>query len=72
VDAEGAENDVLDGARAILERDHPILMIEVHHFDGHLESSPVPARLVGMGYSLEQVDRGHLTSHFWATWPGAR
>jgi FkbM family methyltransferase len=72
VDAEGAEDKVLDGARAIIERDHPLIMMEVHHFDGRLENSPVPARLVTMGYRLEQIDRGYLTSHFWAAWPDAR
>jgi FkbM family methyltransferase len=71
VDAEGAEDKVLDGARALIERDHPLIMMEVHHFDGRLETSSVPARLVDMGYRLEQTDRGYLTSHFWATWPDA-
>jgi FkbM family methyltransferase len=72
VDAEGAEDKVLDGARALIERDHPLMMMEVHHFDGRLENSTVPARLVSMGYRLEQIDRGYMTSHFWATWPDAR
>ena len=72
VDAEGAEGKVLDGARSLIERDHPVIMMEVHHFDGRLETSSVPARLVKMGYRLEQVDRGYLTSHFWAVWPDAR
>jgi len=69
VDAEGAEEKVLDGARSLIERDHPFMMMEVHHFDGRLENSTVPARLVNMGYRLEPIDRGYLTSHFWATWP---
>jgi FkbM family methyltransferase len=68
VDAEGAEDKVLDGAQAIIERDHPVIMMEVHHFDGHLENSPVPQRLANMGYRLTQIDRGYLTSHFWAEW----
>jgi FkbM family methyltransferase len=68
VDAEGAEDKVLDGAQAIIERDHPLIMMEVHHFDGHLEHSPVPQRLANMGYRLTQIDRGYLTSHFWAEW----
>lgn len=72
VDAEGAEDKVLDGARALIKRDHPIIMMEVHHFDGRLENSTVPAKLVSMGYHLEQIDRGFITSHFWATWPDAR
>jgi FkbM family methyltransferase len=69
VDAEGAEDKVLDGARALIERDHPLIMMEVHHFDGRLETSSVPSRLVSMGYHLEQIDRGYITSHFWAIWP---
>jgi FkbM family methyltransferase len=72
VDAEGAEDKVLDGARGLIERDHPLIMMEVHHFDGCLEKSAIPARLVTLGYRLEQIDRGYLTSHFWATWPDAK
>jgi FkbM family methyltransferase len=71
VDAEGAEDKVLDGARTLIERDHPLIMMEVHHFDGRLEASSVPARLISMGYHLEQIDRGYMTSHFWAIWPEA-
>jgi FkbM family methyltransferase len=72
VDAEGAEGKVLDGARSLIERDHPLIMMEVHHFDGRLENSTIPAKLTGLGYHLQQIDRGFLTSHFWATWPNAR
>jgi FkbM family methyltransferase len=68
VDAEEAEDKVLDGARSLIERDHPLIMMEVHHFDGRLENSTVPAKLTGLGYRLQQIDRGFLTSHFWATW----
>jgi FkbM family methyltransferase len=71
VDAEGAEDRVLDGARALIERDHPVIMMEVHHFDGRLEASSVPAKLVSMGYELKQIDRGYITSHFWAIWTDA-
>jgi FkbM family methyltransferase len=67
VDAEATEDKVLAGAQALISRDHPLILIEVHHFDGHLESSPVPERLRSMGYNLEQIDHERFTSHFWAT-----
>lgn len=69
VDAESAEDKVLDGARSVIARDHPSILMEVHHFDGKLESRVTPAKLRELGYRVEQLDRGPLTSHFWAEWP---
>ena len=31
IDAEGAEIEVLEGARAVLERDHPLLLVQAYH-----------------------------------------
>lgn len=66
VDAESAEEQVIEGGRKLIERDHPLIMMEVHHFNSRLEDSPVPAKLCGMNYRLEQIDHGPLVSHFWA------
>jgi FkbM family methyltransferase len=69
VDAESAEDKVLDGAHGLIARDHPSILMEVHHFDGNLESRVTPAKLRELGYRVEHLDRGPLNSHFWAEWP---
>lgn len=69
VDAESAEDKVLDGAHGLIARDFPSILMEVLHFDGTLELRVTPAKLRELGYHVEQLDRGPLTSHFWAEWP---
>lgn len=71
IDVEGAEGMVLEGARRTIERYHPILLVEVHHFGGPLESSQVPCQLVELGYELKWLLKWHSTSHVLATWKGA-
>ena len=69
VDVEGAEDKVLEGARGLIARDHPNILMEVHHFNGNLEERVTPATLRELGYQIEQLDHERLTSHFWAEWP---
>ncbi len=69
VDAESAEDQVLDGARGLIARDHPSILMEVHHFDGNLEARVTPSKLRELGYRVQQLDHEQLTSHFWAEWP---
>ena len=70
MDVEGAEDKVLEGARGLIARDHPNILVEVHHFNGNLEERHTPAKLRELGYQVEQLDHERLTSHFWAEWPG--
>lgn len=70
MDVEGAEADVLRGARALIETDHPTMEIEIHHFDGHRDRNPVPAMLEEWGYRVDWIDVSEAwTSHVLATWP---
>jgi len=56
IDVEGAEDLVLDGFRRRLERDRPILMIEVHAFDPpEAHARPLTRRLKDLGYHVVDV-----------------
>lgn len=71
IDVEGHELEVLKGARALLERDHPTLLVEIEerHCPGNLVA--VPAWLRNMGYqpyilsasAFELVAINELESH---------
>ena len=69
VDAECAEDMVLTGARRLIARDRPSILMEVHHFDGDREKSPVPRHMREMGYRVNQVAECPVVSHYWAEWP---
>jgi FkbM family methyltransferase len=71
MDVEGAENLVLEGGRHTIEAQHPAMLIEVHHFNGAAEASPVPGQLVAWGYQTRWIDRWESTSHLLAVWGGA-
>jgi len=70
MDVEGAEYDVLLGASSTIKRCQPILLIELHHFDGNLAAHPVPDLLTGWSYGIRWVERWELTSYILAI-PGA-
>ncbi len=70
VDAEGAEDLVLKGACSAIHANHPIIIVEIHHFDGEIGRSTVPDLLRSWGYELRKLDQGVTTSHFLATWKG--
>lgn len=53
IDVEGAECLVLDGGRRLIQRDRPILLIEVHSVAAMLG---LAQRLPGMGYALEPLE----------------
>jgi len=72
VDAESAEEMVLAGARALIQRDHPRILIEVHHFDGDRTISPVPRQIGEIGYTVTKVAESPVVSHYWAEWPNTR
>lgn len=66
VDVEGAEYDVLLGAKETIAKSRPKMLIELHHFDGNLGSHPVPGLLAGWDYEIRWIDRFRLTSHIFA------
>ena len=70
IDVEGAESLVLSGARKTIELNHPILLIEVHHFGKHLDSTQVPQQLTELGYKFKWIVKWQDTSHLIATWKG--
>ena len=53
VDVEGAEYEVLSGARKILETGHPLLFLDTHARDAHEKTI---ALLLKLGYELELLD----------------
>ena len=71
MDVEGAELEVLLGARDTIERCSPKLLIELHHFDGDVTAHPVPGLLTSCGYQVRWIEQCQWTSHILAT-PTAR
>jgi FkbM family methyltransferase len=67
MDVEGAEYEVLMGAREIIEQCRPKLLIELHHFDGNLAGNPVPQLLAGWNYEIQWIERCDLSSYILAT-----
>jgi FkbM family methyltransferase len=55
IDAEGAECDILEGARTTLTRYRPALYVELHGTGPRVRTI-----LESMGYTVEQVDELHL------------
>lgn len=70
LDVEGAELDVLLGARTTIERYSPKLLIELHHFDGNVAGHPVPGWLTSQGYQVRWIERCQWNSHILATRAG--
>jgi FkbM family methyltransferase len=66
MDVEGAEYDVLLGAKETIAQSRPKMLIELHHFDGNLARHPVPELLVSWDYEIQWIDRSHMTSHILA------
>jgi FkbM family methyltransferase len=66
MDVEGAEHDVLVGARETIAKYRPKMLIELHHFDGNVAGHPVPSLLADMHYEVGWIDRAHMTSHIFA------
>lgn len=66
MDIEGAEYDALLGAAKTIAQFRPVLLIELHHFDGNVAAHPVPEMLAGWNYRIEWIERAHLTSYILA------
>src|SRR5467141_2243561 len=63
IDVEGSESLVLKGASSTIESNHPAMVIEVHHFEGSPDDSPVIRQLCHWGYQIRWLTRWRLTSH---------
>jgi FkbM family methyltransferase len=70
MDVEGAEYDVIVGAKETIARSRPKILVELHHFDGNLADHPVPGLLASWGYEIQWIDRSHMTRHILAL-PGS-
>jgi len=66
MDVEGSERDVLIGAKETIGRYRPVLLIELHHFDGNLAGNAVPELVTDWGYQIQWVERWQLTSYILA------
>lgn len=66
IDVEGAEYDVLIGGRETILRSRPILLIELHHFEGDLANNPVPDLLKRWNYNIEWLEKWAQTSQILA------
>ena len=58
IDVEGAEDAVINGMIRVLQKFHPIVLVEIHRHDG-AESSGL-GQLVEIGYQLQNVEKGGL------------
>lgn len=63
VDCEGGEEHVLLGATAVIERDRPLLVVEIHH-DRLEDFIKVSELLSAFGYSSNWLNQGQLVSIF--------
>jgi FkbM family methyltransferase len=68
VDVEGHELEVLEGSVKTLERFHPELMIEMHHWIGAEKEAAIFDILSGLGYRFEYLDRFTQGRHLVATY----
>lgn len=66
IDVEGAELDVVLGARSTIEQCRPNLIVELHHFDGNATAHPVPGLLSSYGYQIHLIEQWQWTSHILA------
>src|ERR1700728_19222 len=66
MDVEGAEAAVLKGMRSILQRDFPILLIELHGFEQQGQSHPALPELRSMDYGFRYLDGPGAQAHILA------
>lgn len=68
MDVEGAETDVLRGARNLLYAFHPCMMIELHDDEKHAGRHPAVALLENFGYRIDWLARYNSGARILARW----
>ena len=68
MDVEGAETDVLRGARNLLNAFHPCMMIELHDDDKHAGAHPAVVLLEDAGYRIEWLAHYNTGARILARW----
>jgi FkbM family methyltransferase len=69
IDVEGAEAYVLEGATNVLERDKPVLLIEMHELDRYKDQHPAILKLRNHNYNLRSLGVREWQEHFIAEPP---
>ena len=64
IDVEGAEASVLEGATSVLDRDKPILLIEMHELDRFKDKHPAILKLLSHDYHLRSLGIREWQEHF--------
>lgn len=70
MDVEGAEGDILRGARRILETFHPRMMVELHGMEKQEACHPVANLMAEFGYEIQWLGDMGDTAHTFAEWKG--
>ena len=55
IDVEGAEGFVLDGATNVLNRDKPVLLLELHELDRFKDQHPAILKLRNQNYQVRSL-----------------
>jgi FkbM family methyltransferase len=63
IDVEGAEASVLAGARSVLDRDKPILLIELHELDRFKDKHPAILKLRDHNYQIRSLGMREWQEH---------
>jgi FkbM family methyltransferase len=69
MDVEGAEGDIMRGARRTLETFHPRMMVELHDMDKQTSRHPVAVMMEDLGYRIQWLSEAGYTVHTFAEWP---
>jgi len=70
IDVEGAEASVLEGATEVLNRDKPVMLIEMHELDRFKDKHPAILKLRDHDYRLRSLGIREWQEHFIAEPPG--
>jgi len=62
IDVEGAETAVLQGMQRILRQDRPIVLVELHDYNGEGSEHPALDQLRHAGYGLRYLTNQHIIS----------
>lgn len=69
MDVEGAEADTLEGMAGCLRKDRPILLVELHGFDGSGERHPALLKLRELDYQVRYLEPPGVQVHVLASVP---